>query len=114
MKNLNVDIFDRVTSVAHKSTMVFKHGTVIVKNGEIISEGYNHLADFMCHQWSVHSEVDAILNLKKNHRNKKFLEDAVMIVVRIGAKNDMRMSKPCDACKKAIEKAGIKRILYSM
>lgn len=116
MPSVGVDVFERAMTVASKSTMMHKHGAVIVKNGEIISEGYNHLTNFMCHQWSVHSEVAALLNLKKQHRHKKFLEDATMLVVRIGPpsnRDSCKNSKPCDRCREAIAKAGIKKVFYS-
>jgi len=116
MRKFTEDIFERAISVANKSTMVFKLGTVIVKNGEILSEGYNHISEYMCHQNSVHSEVHALYNLKKIHRNKKFLEDAVMLIVRVGNGKEchtMRMAKPCEECRKAIAKFGIRRVFYS-
>ena len=116
MPNVDMDVFDRALQLAKKSTMQHKHGAVIVKNGEIIGEGYNHLTDFMCHQWSVHSEVAAIMSLKKQHRHRKFLEDAVMVVVRMGPPSNINACKnsaPCDRCRQAIAKAGIGRVFYS-
>lgn len=115
MGKVNIDVFDRALQVAKKSTMTHKHGALIIKNGEIIAEGFNHTADFMSHSWSIHSEVAALLNLKKQHRHKKYLEDVVMLVVRVGGINNQecRMSAPCCRCREAIEKAGIKKIFYS-
>lgn len=108
------DVIDRAVTLAHKSTMTQRHGAVIVKNGEIIGEGYNHHAQYMCHSWSCHAEVDAIMSLRS--KDRKQLNDATLIVVRVGGKggNQIKHSKPCEGCKKAIEKAGIKRVFYSV
>lgn len=110
------NVFDRAAALANKSTMVQRHGAVILKNGEIIGEGYNYHTHFMCHSWSVHSEVAALLSLKKQHRHKKFLEDAVMVVVRIGPpsrSDEFKNSKPCERCREAILKSGIRKVFYS-
>jgi deoxycytidylate deaminase len=116
MPRVQPDVFERAISLANKSTMQHRHGAVIVKNGQIIGEGFNYETHFMCHQWSIHSEVAAIMSIKRQHRNKKFLEDAVMLVVRIGARNwnsDCRLSKPCEKCRQAINESGIKKVFYS-
>lgn len=109
-------VFDRATQLANKSTMVQRHGAIIIKNGEIIGEGYNYHTNIFCHQWSVHSEVAALMSLKKQHKTPKALQDAVMVVVRIGPPSkagELKNSKPCDRCREAIEKAGIKKVFYS-
>ena len=72
--------------------------------------------NFYSHQYSMHAEVSAIQNLKKNKMggyNHK--EDFTMIVVRICGKDGdyTRCSKPCIGCQKEIEKMGIKRVFYS-
>lgn len=125
MPRVQPDIFERAIALANKSTMQHQHGAVIVKNGQIIGEGFNYQSDFMCHQWSIHSEVAALLSIKKQHRNKKYLEDAVMVVVRVkpratsggqtgcGEDFTLKMSKPCERCKKAVADAGIKKVFYS-
>lgn len=113
-KHTTEDVFDRAVQLAKKSTMNQRHGAVIVKGGEIIGQGYNHAATFMSHSWSCHAEVSAILNLK--NKSKRYLEDATLIVVRIGPDSigcPMKLSKPCENCRKAIEKAGIKKVFYS-
>lgn len=102
---------------AQKSTMEHKHGAVIVLDNEIIASGYNHLEEFMCHNFSIHAEVDAILKAKKKSKKQKFdLSDAEMYVVRIGSIRmdfPLKYSKPCPDCEKAITKHGLRRIYYS-
>lgn len=99
---------------AKKSTMNQQHGCVIIKDGKIISRGHNFITDEMCHLHSVHSEVAAINNLMKWQKTKKYLEEAIMIVVRItGKKQQFNLSSPCDSCTKYIKKHGIGTIFYT-
>lgn len=109
------DVFERAITLAKKSTMGHRHGAVIVKNGEIIGEGYNHIATYMSHSWSCHAEMAAILSLK--NRGKKYLEDASMIVVRVSnhrlQAQHLKLSKPCERCTEQIIKSGIRRVFYS-
>lgn len=108
---MNDNIVEKAIALANKSTMMQKHGAIILsKNGDIIGQGFNHYASFMSHSWSCHAEIAALLNIK-NKREK--LIDATLVVVRIGSDNIVKMSKPCEKCKKEIIKFGIKRVFYS-
>lgn len=115
MPKPNIDVYERAMSLARKSTMSQKHGAIVIKNGEIIGEGFNHVTTYMSHSYSCHAEVAALLSIK-NHM-KKQLHDATMIVVRISNNhkhpNNLRLSKPCINCTKEIIKAGIKKVFYS-
>lgn len=121
MPRVQTDVFDRAIALANKSVMQHRHGAVVYCKGQIIGEGYNYETHYMCHQWSIHSEVAALMSIKKQHKSKKYLEDAVMVVVRIGGRpspsqrnsGECRMSKPCQRCMQAIEEAGIKKVFYS-
>jgi len=106
------DMFDKVIALAKKSVMQHKHGAIITRNGEILGSGFNHITDYMSHQWSCHAEIAAIQNCKK--KDKHNLSDATLIVARIGKDGELRLSKPCINCQKQIEKCGIKRIFYSV
>ncbi len=104
----------RATACALKSTLkTHRHGCVIVKDGEIISEGYNHNFIYLYHLHSVHAEVDALSKLK---HDRKFMSQCDMYVVRIGTDNmgnPLKLSKPCQSCTKAIIKSGLRRVYYS-
>ena len=114
-RSCDADIFKRVHVVASKSTMNQRHGAIIVKNGEIVGEGCNYTAKWMCHPYSVHAEVAALLSVPKRNRHRKYLEDSTMLVIRISGKDKhCNFSAPCDNCKKEIEKYGIKRVFYSI
>lgn len=104
---------ERAARLAMKSTMTHQHGCVLVLNGEIIAEGFNHVSTHMYHRFSVHSEVDA---LQKAKRYRHQLADAEMYVVRIASgKFDhcLKYSKPCSGCQTAILKYGVKKVYYS-
>lgn len=111
--NMNVSTsaaFDRAVMLAGKSCMGHKHGCVILKGNTIVGEGYNRWTEHMEHAYSLHSEVVAISSVKS--KCKGYLNDAVMIVVRVGH-DTLKLSKPCANCRKAIEKAGLRKIFYS-
>jgi len=105
---------DIAMRLAQKSVMEHKHGAVVVINNEVIAVGFNHKQEFMCHQRSIHAEVDAILKVKGRH--KSLLNDAEMYVVRIGTVRmnfPLKYSKPCCECQKVIRKYGIRKVYYS-
>lgn len=109
---------NRAMNVAQRSTChQHKHGCVIVKNNEIIAEGFNHTNTHLYHKFSIHAEVDA---LSKLPHNKKYLSDCEMYVVRINSKftnsskNWLKFSRPCEGCSKAIHKSGLKKVYYSI
>jgi deoxycytidylate deaminase len=109
--DVNESVFEKAISLAKKSTMLQKHGAIIIsKNGEILGQGFNTLSNFMSHQWSCHAEISALLSIK-NKREK--LVDASLLVVRIGNDGEVKLSKPCEKCRKEISKFGIKRVFYS-
>ena len=100
--------------VAHKSLMDHKHGAIIVYNDTVIGCGYNHTHEHMCHRFSIHAEVEAILKVKSKY--KHILQDAEMYVVRIGNTKyqcPLKYSKPCCDCQQVIQKFGIKKVYYS-
>jgi len=103
-------------SEAHKSTHKQKIGCVIFKNKRILSKGYNTAQKsvkklhpkFQGYPYSVHAEVAAIINAKKD------LKGSSMLVIRINNKNQFRLSKPCSKCMSYIEYVEIKNVFYSI
>ena len=106
--------FRRAMAVAQNSQcMNHRHGAIIVKGKDILSEGSNHKSWHLYHKFSVHAEVDALCKLP---HNKKLLSQCDMYVVRIGNESmgfPLKYSKPCPGCTKAILKSGIRRVFYS-
>lgn len=95
----------------------FKHGAVLVKHGAVMSAGLNK--DKPCSfgerfrprdlgEATIHAELSAILNVPR-----KQTENADVYVVRVGARNDVRNSRPCPMCQAALRFVGVKRIFYS-
>lgn len=108
-------LYNRAVMQARKSDMDHRHACLIVKNNEIISEGYNKKSCVFEHIYSVHAEVDAISKMPS--RSKGFTADCVMYVYRIGSDltgNPTKLSKPCKNCEDAIKKVGIRRVYYSI
>lgn len=112
--------------ISFKSDMRSKHGSIIVKNGKIISQGYNryvginwsHNSEIQGKnrgKYSIHAEEDA---LKKADPIK--LSGASMYVIRWRADPGDPLfmnSMPCLKCekkiRKAMEKYGLKNVFYS-
>lgn len=56
---------------------------------------------------SIHAEVAAIRATKAN------LKDCTIYISRVNARGELRISRPCPDCMKAIIDAGIRRIVYT-
>lgn len=108
------EIMELAKQEALKSTMYYKHGAVIFRGRDILSMGYNY--DFgqkILHgKFSVHAEVDAIMNAIKA---KKDIKGATMVVVRVAYKRDNKYvnSKPCENCARCILKNEIGTVFYT-
>ena len=119
-------IIPHIMAAAHeasKSPMRFKHGAVIIKNGKLISSGYNNRISrpFVCNgadEWSIHAEI-AVIN---NVQNFKLLENAELFVVRVLLNDNSEImkinsSKPCAACRvkliKIMKKYKMKCVYYT-
>jgi len=106
---------ERAVQEALKSPIVHKVGCVIVKDNKIVAASHNQFTvNHICHSWSVHAEVAALLQLRKQPR--RFFRDCVMYVVRVGTESmdyPLKLSKPCEACEALITAVGIRRVYYS-
>jgi len=103
-------------AAANSNCYNHRHGTVIVnrRTEEIVAEGFNHYSEHMCHMFSCHSEVDALLKIRKYP--KHLVPELDMYVVRIGTDHmgrPLKYSKPCAECAQAIQKFGIKKVYFS-
>ena len=104
----------RAAIIAERSNLQnHRHGCVIVRDGEVIAEGYNYYSKHLEHKFTVHAEIDALLKLKKN---KKLASECELYVVRIGTDLmgcPLKYSKPCEDCTAAILKCGIRKVYFS-
>jgi len=115
MPRIDTDVFERVGIIARKSTMLHRHGAIVMHNGEIVAEGYNRIAHHLEHAYSIHAEVDALNKIK--NKGRRFWEECTLIVVRIGSDKQAmhyKESKPCESCQRAIRNFGIRRVFYSV
>ena len=102
--------FQRAARAAQRSSMTHKHGCVIVFSDGNTVCGHNHHDIHLTHSFSIHAEVDAMYKASKS----RHLRDCHMYVVRIGVDaNTLKLSRPCSACRKKIEKVGIRKVYYS-
>lgn len=101
--------------LAERSSLTHKHGCVIVdkKTGDIISQGFNCNMHNHMNVTSLHAEIAAIRNAKKN---LLITNDCDMYIVRIGKGNgNFRYSKPCSHCRFIIQtQTKIKHVYYSI
>jgi pyrimidine deaminase RibD-like protein len=84
----------------------FHHGCVLIKNGKVISTGYNR--DSFRGRPSEHAEESALRNVRD-----KDARGATMVVIRLKADNSFGNILPCNRCMRIICKRGVYRIFYS-
>lgn len=106
--------------LAKGSTMESRHGCIVInekcKDRPIVARGINeHIFNLEDRKvFSRHAENSAIAELigMKGH-NSKFFDNCIAFVARVGARDDVRFSKPCRKCQKLLRKVGIKKIFYT-
>ena len=94
---------------ANRSLMKMRHGAIIVHRNKIIARGHNKKDNFN-EKTSLHAEVAAILDMKKNNREQP--DSVTLYVVRLGSCGT-KNSKPCVNCARSIIASGIKRVYFS-
>jgi len=109
------DLLDRALQLAKTSKYRHQHGAIIVKNGNVISQGVNYKVNNPRQITDpktgagIHAEVAAI----KASRGAD-LNGAVIYVARVSKCGDPVMSKPCDRCQNSLREAGIKKVYYTI
>jgi deoxycytidylate deaminase len=111
---------------ASKSTMNSRHGCIVVLNGVVVANGFNHLrnysSDKMLNQcYSCHAEIAAVRNAMKftkikqhdEHRQNSLLKRMTLYVVRLNNDDEFLDSKPCIHCYSTLKEIGVKNIIYS-
>lgn len=110
-------LIDIATEEAHKSDHKFRHGCVIFNKKKIIATGRNYGARslekldqrYKKHKFSAHAEIVTIMNARRD------LNGLSMLVVRIDACGQLKMSKPCGYCMDFIHDKDInfRKIFYT-
>lgn len=90
------------------STMRKRVGAAVVKNGRVLSVGYNRTgyASRTPKAWSRHAELSAIIQAGD-------VRGATVYVYRSYLNGSPGMAKPCETCSILLKEAGIKRVVYS-
>lgn len=92
-----------------------RHGAVVVKGGRVVSVGINKFRNHptileKCNvrtAASTHAEIDALSRVKDPH-------GAVIYVARVNNSGRKRFSRPCPRCYAELERAGVKKIVYTL
>ena len=111
-------IAKRVAAKECDTDRVYRHGAVLVKGSTVRSscanqnkfkgwgnrfrrknEGYATL----------HAELGCVLGV-----DRRDTKNATVYVVRIDAKDDFKLSRPCAMCQAALKHVGIKKVIYSI
>lgn len=107
---------ERARRIASTSTCRIKHGSVVVKSGNVIGVGVNsYRMPFMnpalytesTEGISTHAEAAAI-------KAAGDCKGATIYVARVRPSGEDGMSAPCKSCQKIIVKAGIKKVVYTV
>lgn len=101
--------------IAETSECRMRHGAIVVRGGSVLGAGVNkrknnpanieeHLITTSCGD---HAEVSAL----KRTSNPK---GATLYVVRVNNFGEFINSKPCANCQIALDKAGVRRVVWSV
>lgn len=99
---------DIATQAATNSDMRQRLGAVLYDRTKYVvgwNRGFNVEVSRRDRPFSIHAEEMCIL---KGIRVGIEFEVATLVVVRVNRSGDLRISKPCDACCRLIEKVGVR------
>lgn len=98
---------------AAKSNCLHKLGAVIVKNGRVLSVGYNEIRySHFTKKGTVHAEEAAIIKLMQA-KDFASLAGSTLYVTRVSPAGKTALSKPCSRCMELIKAVGIKKVVYT-
>jgi deoxycytidylate deaminase len=114
--------FEKLINIAIEEAKKSTHpqhkiGCVLFIKNNIISKGKNYpqksvkhllMKKYSPYPYSVHAEIDAIINAKTD------LKKVNLLVVRISKSGKLLLAKPCKYCQAYIDYVGIRKIYYSI
>jgi deoxycytidylate deaminase len=103
-------------SQAELSPVLMRHGCVAVRNGKIVSSGFNNYRTYskdgvIRNTCTCHAEADVIHKL--NNLGIKDFAKITLYIVRINPKGATRESAPCKDCYEMIKAKGIRKFIYT-
>ena len=96
----------------------YRHGAVLVKGGSVINTSSNknsyarwgnRFRKRDCGHATHHAELGCILGV-----DRSVTKGSTVYVVRIGRRGDLKLSKPCDMCREALQHVGVKKVVYTI
>lgn len=101
-------------SAAELSTARQRHGAVVVRNGNLLSVGWNvdvnhptHLSEEHIKAGaSIHAEIKALSGVKNT-------KGVTVYVARINKQGKKMYSRPCARCEDELDSLGIKRVIHT-
>jgi len=99
------------------STLLSRHGCVLVVHGKPVSYGFNHTRNYsqdrMIQGFSCHAEIDALRNAMKRKVFDKRLPKSIMYSVRLTRNFQYFDARPCHLCYQQMLDCGVSRIVYT-
>ena len=85
-------------------------GAVLVnRSGQVISHGYNsHKTHPQMGFKTLHAEISALIGCRY-----KDIQHSSMYVIRLNAKDEPAMSKPCPTCRAILREYGVREVYYT-
>ncbi len=105
---------DLAVQTAESSVARQRHGCVVVRNGNILSFGWNvdinHPAQMSPEHIKARASLHAEMRALSTVANTK---GVTLYVARINRKGKPLMSKPCVRCQDALQSYGVKRVMHT-
>jgi len=123
MCKIHHNVLEVAIEECKKSNMTQKMSAVIFKDKNILSLGHNRLVSpspnpqlqylGVPYPYSIHAEVDAILNYEGHRRNLRSASIFIFRQRKIKGKITVGLAKPCKCCKKVIRSAEIQKVFWT-
>lgn len=116
---LNLDaLVERSRRLFDRPNSRFRHFSFLLAGNKVLSHGWNDahkthpLALWCGHRHaSIHSELACILRYRGRYHDG--VTGLVMVNVRLSARGDTRLARPCPACLVLLGTLGIREVHYS-
>lgn len=92
-------------SEALKSVETFRLGAAVVRRRAVVATGRNRTIN-PCGLSSIHAEMDALWKVAPK-------SDLHLVVVRVLRDGSPALSKPCQACARALARMGVRKVTYT-